>query len=61
MWKLRNIDDSDLKMFCYMAIGGVLATFIINASVWGLFNNAYNILLMLSGIFIYYYNKEKFC
>ena len=61
MWILRNVDDSDLKMFCYMAIGGVLATFIINASVWGLFNNAYNILLMLSGIFIYYYNKEKFC
>lgn len=55
----RYYGSSDVRMFCYIAIGGIVASFIINASVWGLFNDGYNILLMLSGAFIYYLNEAK--
>lgn len=55
----RDYGSSDVRMFCYIAIGGVVASFIVNASVWGLFNDGYNILLMLSGAYIYYLNEAK--
>lgn len=55
----RDYGSSDVRMFCYIAIGGIVASFIVNASVWGLFNDGYNILLMLSGAYIYYLNETK--
>lgn len=55
----RNYGSSDVRMLCYLAIGGIIVSFVINASVWGLFNNGYNILLMLIGVYIYYLNETK--
>lgn len=60
MHKMSNYGSNDLRMLCFMAIGGIVVSFIVNASVWGLFNDAYNILLMLGGMYLYYLNNKKY-
>lgn len=58
LFRQKN-ENLKIKMFCYMAVGGIIVSFIMNGSVWGLFNSEYNILLMLSGICIYYLNRDE--
>lgn len=59
IYRLRNYGDSNLRMLCYLAIGGIIVGYIVHSSVNGLFNHGYNIVLMLSGAYIYYQNKNE--